>query len=187
MHKKTVIIILSVVGGIFLLTCLGIHFINNLKADREAMSKQIVEVKDVYKVFSGHIDTFNEIRNNLYSSVLDNVYYDTLATTDASVREAFTDYEKEVDGVESVVDKLAKYCDGIYYTDSSIMTKCKSYASVYEQVVNAYVSDVNLYNSIIDTYNESKEEGSAERLTHIETKKKFIDYNKDKKYEGKEE
>ena len=95
MKKKTVIIILSVVGGLALLAGLGTHFIISLKADREAMRKQIVEVKDVYKVFSGHIDTFNEIRNNLYSSVLDNVYYDTLATTDASVREAFVNYEKE--------------------------------------------------------------------------------------------
>ena len=75
MKKKTVIIILSVVGGLALLAGLGTHFIISLKADREAMRKQIVEVKDVYKVFSGHIDTFNEIRNNLYSSVLDNVYY----------------------------------------------------------------------------------------------------------------
>ena len=71
MKKKTVIIILSVVGGLALLAGLGAHFIISLKADREAMRKQIVEVKDVYKVFSGHIDTFNEIRNNLYSSVLD--------------------------------------------------------------------------------------------------------------------
>ena len=69
MKKKTVIIILSVVGGLALLAGLGAHFIISLKADREAMRKQIVEVKDVYKVFSGHIDTFNEIRNNLYSSV----------------------------------------------------------------------------------------------------------------------
>ena len=49
MKKKTVIIILSVVGGLALLAGLGAHFIISLKADREAMLKQIVEVKDVIK------------------------------------------------------------------------------------------------------------------------------------------
>lgn len=188
MSKKTIIIVLSIVGSLLLLGLLGTHFVNSLKKDREAMRKRIVEVKEVYSVYSGHVDAFNEIRNNLYSTVLDNVYYDTLASTDKSLKEVFANYEKEVDGVASVVSKLANYCEGVYYTDKSITTKCESYASVYEQIVNAFISDVDLYNSIIDTYNEGIEEGNTEgKLEHYKTSKKYIDYNGDKKYEGKEE
>ena len=68
MKKKTVIIILSVVGGLALLAGLGTHFIISLKADREAMRKQIVDVKDVYN------DDIRVILVTVYEDSLPNDY-----------------------------------------------------------------------------------------------------------------
>ena len=83
---------------------------------------------------------------------------------------------------------MKSMCGDIYFTDTSTNNKCSSYDSVYEQIVNAFVSDVNLYNKSIDSYNKyQKELNSGLSLNKYKTSKKFIDYNKDKKYEGKEE
>ena len=83
---------------------------------------------------------------------------------------------------------LEKYCKNVYYTDSKVNTKCKEYGEVYEQVINAFVSDVKLYNENITNYNKYQaEKGGTLFLNSYVTKKKYLDYNGDKKYQGKEE
>ena len=98
----------------------------------------------------------------------------------------FIESEKNLGGaqiVETYENDLYKWKPN-HLLMSNFYTYVINNESIYDTTYN---NMVNLYNSIIDTYNESKEEGSTERLEHIETQKKFIDYNRDKKYEGKEE
>ena len=79
-------------------------------------------------------------------------------------------------------------CDDVYYPESSINNKCINYKSIYEQVVNYFVTDINIYNKNIVNYNNYQASlGSGLLLKSYDTNKKFIDYNKDGSYDGKED
>ena len=177
-----VIAILGVISG-----SIGL-FILSIKKDQKATVERVQEVVTVYSSFSDSVDKFNDIRNDLYSNTLDNVYITNIGEMDSTIQVSFKKYEDTVDEVNKVTDKLSKLCGNIYFTDSRARTKCESYASVYEQIVNAFVSDVKSYNKNIDEYNEYQKGLNINvSLKHYETTKKYIDYNNDKKYEGKEE
>ncbi len=185
---KKVSIILFILGFLSLFSGLGIGFVYDLKEDRSATLARMEEVKEEYKNFSNSVDVFNDIRNSLYLNVFENVYYDTMASNDSNVKETFTNYEASVNSVMKNVDNLSNLCGSIYFPDNNVNNKCKGFASVYEQIVNAFVSDVELYNNNISQYNDyQKDSGSNDSLENYETKKKYIDYNNDNKYEGKEE
>ena len=82
---------------------------------------------------------------------------------------------------------MEKLCSNVYYPDGNINAKCSEFGGVYEQIVNAFVSDIKLYNDNINKYNEyAKENGSDTSLEAYKTEKKYIDYNKDKKFDGKD-
>ena len=186
--KKKLVVILSVLGGLLLLVGIGMWFIYSLKNDRRATLERMDEVVAEYRIFSGEIDSFNDMRNSLYTNVFENTYYDTMKDKDEEVKTTLTNYEAVVDNVEKSAKKLENLCGDIYFSNSSVNTKCKSFPSVYEQIIHAFLSDVNLYNSNIAKYNEYQtDSGSNEMLEEYKSSKKFIDYNNDNKYEGKEE
>lgn len=185
---KKIAIVLFVLGFLSIFSGLGVGFVSSLQEDRTATLARMEDVKLEYKNFSDSVDVFNDIRNSLYLSVFEEVYYDTMASTDASVKESFSNYEASVNGVMKTVDNLSSLCDSIYFPDNNVNIKCNGFGSVYEQIVNAFVSDVELYNNNILQYNDyQKENGATLSLDGYVTEKKYIDYNKDKKYEGKEE
>lgn len=185
--KAKILVIILVT--VFVIFCLLIwFFIIDLKKDQEQTKGQMSKVVDAYKDFSTEIDNFNDARNQLYLDVFENTYYDTLSNNDAKFKEMFTNYEKIVDRVVNGALRLEKYCKNVYYTDSKVNIKCKEYGEVYEQVINAFVSDVKLYNKNITNYNTYQaEKGGTVFLNSYVTKKKYLDYNGDKKYQGKEE
>lgn len=165
-----------------------IFFINDLKKDKSATRGQMSVVEDQYKKFSDQMDLYNDSRNNLYVELFDNTYYDTLYSNDEKFKGMLKEYEKTVDDLTDTVKELDKLCTNVYYPDSSINLKCDEYSNVYEQIVNAFVSDINLYNDNIKSYNGYCEEnGNSNYLNSYPTEKKFIDYDKDKRFDGKEE
>lgn len=185
---KTKILIIILVT-VFVIFCLLISlFIIDLKKDKEQTRGQMTKVLDSYEEFSTEIDNFNDARNQLYLDVFENTYYDTLSNNDTQFKEMFANYEKIVDKVVTGALRLEKYCKNVYYTDSKVNAKCMEYGEVYEQVINAFVSDVKLYNKNITSYNKyQSENGGTLFLNSYVTKKKYLDYNGDKKYQGKEE
>lgn len=187
-NKSRVIKILIISGCLMISTGFVSSLVVSVKEDQVATKQRTVEVADVYKKFSECTDNFNDLRNDLYLTYFDQLYYDTLSQIDANVQQALKAYETTVDDVSKSANNMKSMCGDIYFTDTSTNNKCNGYGSVYEQVVNAFVSDVNLYNKSIDSYNKyQKELNSGLSLNKYKTNKKFIDYNKDKKYEGKEE
>lgn len=186
--NKTKILIIILVA-LFLIFCvLVVWLFISFKMDKEQTNGQMSKVNDVYDEFSLEIDNFNDVRNQLYLDVFENTYYDSLSTNDVKFKEAFTNYEKIVDVVVGKALRLEKYCKNVYYADSKVNTKCNEYGVVYEQVINAFVSDVKLYNKNIENYNEyQSDNGGTLFLNSYVTKKKYLDYNGDKKYQGKEE
>ena len=187
-ENKTKILVIILIT-VFVIFCLLICFlIIGLKRDQKQTKGQMSKVIESYNTFSTEIDNFNDTRNQLYLDVFENTYYDTLSNNDANFKEMFANYEKVVDKVVNGALRLEKYCKNVYYTDSKVNTKCMEYGEVYEQVINAFVSDVKLYNKNITDYNKYQvENGGNLFLNSYVTKKKYLDYNGDKKYQGKEE
>lgn len=185
---KKLSILLFVFGFLFIFSGVGVGFISDLKKDREATLERMEDVKVQYRSFSDSIDVFNDLRNSLYLNVFENVYIDTMASNDVAVKEMLFNYESSVNGVTTAVLELSNLCGDIYFFDDNINEKCSGFSNVYEQVVNAFVSDVELYNNNILQYNEyQKESEEATLLESYVTEKEYIDYNNDKKFDGKEE
>ena len=176
----TVSIVLLIAGGVS-------FFVISLKQDREETQKRMVVVNEAYEDFNNSVSTFELERDNLYTVGLGNIYYDTLANDDVALKTKLISFESIVDEIGKKVKKVNDLCTDVYYPDSSVNSKCSNYKSIYEQVINYFVSDVELYNNTIKTYNQQQTAvGSTALLEEYKTTKKYIDYNKDKEFEGKE-
>lgn len=187
MKKKAFKIIAIVLGVLVVIAGSITWFFLSIKKDQRATKERVEVVVKTYKTFSDEVDKFNDIRNDLYLNVFDNIYYETMGQSDASVKETLKKYEDTVDNIAKTTNDMKNLCGDIYFTDAKARTKCEGYGSVYEQIVNAFVSDIGVYNKSIDEYNDyQKEKNSDAKLEHYKTTKKYIDYNNDKKYEGKE-
>ncbi len=163
-------------------------FLLGLKADKDSTYKRMDTVSDSFETFSTNVSAFEDMRDELYNSVLSNVYYDSLYGNDSFIKNRLSNYENLVDELQRNTNKLDKLCDDVYYPESSINNKCINYKSIYEQVVNYFVTDINIYNQNIVNYNNYQASlGSGLLLKSYDTNKKFIDYNKDGSYDGKED
>lgn len=159
-----------------------------LQKDKEAVYNRINDVNDEFEVFSTNTSVFENYRDELYNIVLSNVYYDTMYDEDKEVKNKLSNYENLVDELTKNTKKLDKLCDDVYYPDSKVNTKCNNYKTIYEQVVNYFVGDINVYNDNVLKYNEyQRNKNSDLRVDKYKTDKKYIDYNKDKEFDGKEE
>lgn len=173
----------------FLIFVLGILFlIFDFKKDKRATRDMMADVKQAYQNFSVNVDSFNDIRNELYLNKLNNIYYDTLDQIDPDIKESFHTYEETVNQVKASVKTLSKFCDGVYYPDSKINSQCRGYKNVYEQIINAFVSDVKLYNKSIKSYNKYQSGlGKEISLSTYDTSLNYIDYDGDGNFDGKDD
>lgn len=163
-------------------------FVLGLQQDKKEIYNRISEVNNEFEVFSTNTSVFESFRDELYTVVLSNVYYDTMSEDDKRVKNKLSNYENLVDELTKNTKKLDKLCTDVYYPDSKVNTKCNNYKSIYEQVVNYFISDIKVYNDNVDKYNEyQKNNNSNLRIEKYKTTKKYIDYNNDNEYDGKEE
>ncbi|MBQ9019001.1 MAG: hypothetical protein IJ097_01650 [Bacilli bacterium] len=177
----TLSFILIVSGGVS-------SFVLGLKRDKEEIYKRINEVNDEFEVFSTNTSVFESKRDELHNEVLNNIYYDTMYDEDKNVKNTLSNYEHLVDELTKNTKKLNGLCEDVYYPDSKANAKCNNYKSIYEQVVNYFVSDISVYNSNVSKYNEYQKGNNSDlRVDKYKTKKDYIDYNNDKVYDGKEE
>ena len=151
--------------------------------------KRVNVVNNEFEVFTTNTNAFEAFREELYESELSNVYYDTMYKDRKKLEEKLSHYENLVDELEKNTYKLDNLCGNVYYPSGDANNKCRNYKSIYEQVVNYFVTDVNKYNKdVVEKFNKYQEEqGSFVRLGYYNTKKVYIDYNNDSKYDGKEE
>lgn len=192
MKKKKKLSILLGAVGIGLIVYGGIlSFISNLKADQRQMNDRMDTIIKEYDKFNQNIEKFNQTRKMLHEEFLDKVYYETLTQNDTAYKKKLTDYETEVATISKSTKIIRKYCkDGVYYSSSDVNNKCSAFQLGYEQMVNSFVEDINTYNKNITAYNKYLDEENnttSLKLESYQTKKTYIDYNKDGKYSGKEE
>ena len=172
-------IVLIISGGVS-------SFILGLKMDRTETLNRMVEVNDIFEIFSANTTAFENIRDELYNEVLSNLYYDNMFVSDGIIKSKLSNYESLVDELGSNAKKLENLCNDVYYPDGNVNNKCFNYKSIYEQVVNYFISDINVYNSNVKDYNDYQ---TANNLFYFvkeyKTDKKYIDYNNDKVFDGK--
>lgn len=174
-------IVLIISGGVS-------TFILGLKADRTETLNRMVEVNDVFEIFSTNTTAFENFRDELYTDVLSNLYYDNMYTTDGVIKVKLSNYESLVDELGKNAKTLTALCEDVYYPDGNVNNKCFNYKGIYEQVVNFFLSDIEVYNKNVKEYNDYQ---TANNLTfpvkEYKSKKKYIDYNEDGVFDGKEE
>lgn len=162
-------------------------FLSSLKNDREEVLRRMDDVSLEFESFSANTTAFENFRDELYNDVLGNVYYESMFQTDNIVKEMMSNYENLVDQLTRSTKKMDSLCN-VYYPKSEVNNMCINYKSIYEQVVNYFISDVNTYNNNIKKYNDyQKSNGTTLFVKDYSTDKKYIDYNGDKVFDGKEE
>lgn len=184
MKKKTkVILIASIV--IILLLIIGL-FIGSMQKDKKKTKEAMdIIIKDSEK-FEKSIEVFNEKRDSVYTEIFVETYYDTIKEKHEQWNNILKDYEKTIDELEKNSKNLKKYCHGMYYSKPEVNQKCNDFASLYEEVNNTFIRDIEAYNKVIKEYNEYIKENNGSPINTYHTKKKYIDYNNDKTYSGKE-
>ena len=188
MNSKKIAYILMTLSIMMIISGGVSSFFIGLKEDRVLTLKRIEDVKDEFEVFSANTSTSESYRDDLYNVVFSNTYIETMALYDAEVKNKLSNYENLVDQLTKNTNNMANLCDDMYYPDSEVNNRCLNYKSIYEQVVNYFVTDINVYNGNIDKYNQYQLSlNSGLQLEHYNTNKKFIDFNNDKKFDGKEE
>lgn len=188
MKSRKIAYILMTLSFIMIISGEMSQFVINLKADKDATYKRMDDVSNTFENFSANTSVFESFRDDLYNAVLGNVYFETMATTDTIVKNKLSNYENLVDELEKNTKKLDKLCDDVYYPDGNVNNKCYNYKSIYEQVVNYFVSDIQVYNDNIAKYNDYQVSLKSNlKLENYKTDKKYIDYNGDKKFDGKED
>ncbi len=163
-------------------------FLIGLRADQELTNKRMLVVNDQFEEFSTNTSLFENARDTLYVEVLSNLFFDTMQQNDQTVKTRLSNFENMVDEITKQAKELDKLCDNVYYPDSSVNNKCNNYKVIYEQVVNYFLSDIAVYNENIKKFNDyQKSLNSNITLKEYSTNKKYIDYNNDKEFAGKEE
>ena len=162
-------------------------FVAGLKADRKEIYQRVHEVEDVFETFSTNTSVFESERDNLYTKVFDNLFYDTMYQEDRTVKNKLSNYEQLVDELTKNMEDLNRLCEGVYYPDATTNSRCVNYKTIYEQIINYFVSDMEHYNELVDKYNTYEESlGTLLRIRKYSTDKKYIDFNVDGQYDGRE-
>ncbi len=188
MNSKKVAYFLMTLSFIMIVSGGFSSFVINLQSDRRETVKRMNEVSDVFEIFSTNTSVFEASRDELYNTILSNVYFESMYLDDVNIKNKLSNYENLLDQLKKNTNILNKLCDEVYYPKSDINNKCQNYKNIYEQAVNYFVSDINIYNSNVKKYNEyQKSIGSMLVIKEYSTKKTFIDYNGDKKFDGKED
>ena len=94
-----------------------------------------------------------------------------------------------LDEMAKIAEELKESCGDIYFPEADTNNKCQTYALSYEEMVNYFMNDIVQVNQNIEEYNKYNEENQTgiAPLQKYNTTKKYIDFNNDKEYAGKED
>ena len=188
MNYKKIAYCLMTISFVMIISGGVSSFLIGLKADKEETYKRISVVNHEFEVFNTNTTAFETFRDELYNSVLSSVYFDTMYKEDEVIKNKLSNYENLVDELDKNVKKLDGLCDNVYYPESDTNTKCSNYKSIYEQVINYFVTDIKLYNKNVNKYNKYQNSKNTKlSIQKYSTKRIYIDYNNDGKFDGKEE
>ena len=176
------IAVLMIIGGAISYLVIG------LKEDKKMTNKRMNEVNLEYEDYSTMVSLFEVERDSMYEKIFNNMTYDTMYSNNKYITNKISNYESMVDEMYKNVNKLDDLCNDMYYPDSSVNSICNNYLIIYEQVNNYFVLDIDTYNKNVDKYNEYiKNVDSNLIIKKYESKKKYVDFDKDGEIIGKDE
>lgn len=189
-HHSKKLGIMILIG--FLLIVIGIisYIIINYNSDQAEVKKRMEAVRDSYEAFKTNVESFNSIRDDIYTNVFtDDMYYQTLKDNDASFKELYKSYSESLDKIDKDYDDVKDKCINVLHPEADVNNKCEAIVSSYEEVVNTYISDVNNYNNLITSYNKwlSDTNSSDVKLEEIKLDRDYIDINGDREYNGRKD
>ena len=189
-HHSKKLGIMILIG--FLLIVIGIisYIIINYNSDQAEVKKRMETVRDSYEAFKTNVESFNSIRDNIYTNVFtDDMYYQTLKDNDASFKELYKSYSESLDKIDKDYDGVKDKCINVLHPEADVNNKCEAIVSSYEEVVNTYISDVSSYNNLITSYNKwlSDTNSSDTKLEEIKLDRDYLDINGDREYNGKKD
>lgn len=192
MKKKKIIIILTICIIIVGIISYGIiSFILDYNNSKKEMEQNIKTINKQYDDFKNEIDKISLIRDDIYENILNQIYYETFENNIENWNNKFNEYSEIINNVNKFDKTLGKKCLNRTYLNNTVNQKCNEFIKIYETAINSYIVDVELYNDHIEKYNEWKlEKDNNNGSTIIEKfktdKNKYIDYNKDGEFLGKE-
>ena len=188
-NKTKKYVVLAIVGVIALLLGIVLLFISNIKKDQRELNSRIKTIDKEYAVFKKDLEGISNKRDELHKEFLDTIYYETFQANDTGYKNKLLEYEEEIANISKKNKKLKDYCNaGIYYSQTETNNKCSAFNLGYEEMVNSFVEDIASYNNNITNYNkwlDSKNDTTSIKLEKYDTKKTYIDFNKDGDYSGK--
>lgn len=188
-HQNRHLGIMILIGFLLIIGGIISYIIINYNDDQAEVKKRMDEVTDAYDIFKSDVDSFNSIRDNIYTEVMQNTYYDTLKNNDANYKELFNSYKESLEVIDKDYSKVESSCVNVLHPDSKVNNKCEAIIVGYEEVINTYISDVNSYNELIDSYNKWLDDNSSTdpKLEKIKLDRDYLDINGDREYAGRSE
>ena len=189
-HKNRHLGIMILIGFLLIIGGIVSYIVINYNSDQAEVKKRMDEVVNTYEVFKTDVESFNSIRDDIYTNIItDNLYYQTLKDNDASYKEIFNNYNNSLEVIDKDYNKVKDKCINVLHPKADVNNKCEAIISSYEEVVNTYISDVKSYNSLIDSYNKwlIDTNSSDTKLEKIKLDREYLDINGDREYNGKKD
>lgn len=189
-HKNRHLGIMILIGFLLIIGGIVSYIVINYNSDQAEVKKRMDEVVNAYEVFKTDVESFNSIRDDIYTNIItDNLYYQTLKDNDASYKEIFNNYNNSLEVIDKDYNKVKDKCINVLHPKADVNNKCEAIVSSYEEVVNTYISDVKSYNSLIDSYNKwlIDTNSSDTKLEKIKLDREYLDINGDREYNGKKD
>lgn len=187
--KKTTLVLL-LLGVVSLITGFILMFVSNIKKEQKELNDRIQPIINGYDKFSKELEDINKNRDQIHTDFLDKIYYDTFGQNNQEYKKRLINYEKQVTNLYKKNKKMISYCKAdIYYSSIDANSKCQSFNLAMEQMINVFVEDISLYNKNIDSYNKyltDNHNTETPKLEKYNTEKKYIDFNNDGEYSGKD-
>ncbi len=181
--KKFIIVVVII---FIILGVSGFLFVLDFKKDQTETRQKMLEVSKNYSVFNEKITEYAKLREEVYNSLKD-TYLEELSKNCSNLNDLIVKYENSIKAVENASSNLKDICT-IKFNDASANNKCTTFKANYEAANNYYISDIKSYNKTVENYNKWAESGNYDKLNKGEfvVYKKYIDFDEDGEYFGKE-
>lgn len=187
-NKSTKLIICIVLGFVLIVAGVGISVAVTVNQDHEQLKKLENDIQNKYKLFKAEADLFPDARKSYQTTVVENLYIESVSEEYEGWIESLESYRKVVDNVVSKAEPLKDLCIGKEYTDQTTKNDCDAYTINYETIMNYFVKDAEAFNEFMSSYYKDYG-GDSETypLYSLDGKKyQYIDINDDGKFIGKD-
>ena len=178
-NGKTLGIVLVMLAIIIIVIGVVLSIVNN---NEEYLQENMQVIRDNYNSLSANVIDNIELRKDLINK-LNTFNNDNYPNEHEGYTELLNKYSNNVKEITENVNNMDTRCNQ-EYEDATVNILCRSYAELYEEVVNIYVTTVNDYNDKITNYNLTSE---TDYELHTMIHEDYIDFNKDGSFQGKGE